>query len=99
MLVQVAGALFAQIEVHAKQCLAQEGSEHVPEFGFRYEVGLEPVPVNLRRMVDSFERGILEFDSIYARLPTPRPAPDSRPRGPVARRLHHAGGLMGPHGV
>jgi hypothetical protein len=66
MLVQVAGALFAQIEAHAAKCLVQEGSVHVPEFGFRYDVGLEPVPVNLRRMVDTFELGIREFESIYA---------------------------------
>lgn len=66
MLVQVTGALFAQIRAHADRCLAQEGSEHVPEFGFRYEVGLEPVPVNVRRMVDAFERGLAEFDGIYA---------------------------------
>jgi len=66
MLVQVAGALFAQIEEHATACLAREGSEHVPEFGFRYDVGLEPVPVNLKRMVDAFEQGLREFDRIYA---------------------------------
>jgi hypothetical protein len=66
MLVQVAGALFGQIETHARRCLAQDGSEHVPEFGFRYDVGLEPVPINLRRMVDTFERGLREFGSIYA---------------------------------
>ena len=66
MLVQVTGALFAQIEAHAERCLAQTGSEHVPEFGFRYDVGLEPVPVNLRRMVHAFEVGLRDFDGIYS---------------------------------
>jgi len=66
MLVQVTAALLAQIEAHADHCLAMDGSEPVPEFGFRYEVGLEPVPVNLKRMVEAFELGVREFDSIYA---------------------------------
>jgi glucosylglycerate synthase len=74
MLVQVTGALFGQIEAHAERCLAVEGSEPVPDFGFRYEVGLEPIPVNLKRMVDTFEQGVRDFDSIYAAFL----APDTR---------------------
>jgi hypothetical protein len=66
MLVQVTGSLFAQIEAHAEACLATEGSAAVPEFGFRYEVGLEPVPVNLRRLVEAFESGVVEFGPLYA---------------------------------
>jgi hypothetical protein len=71
MLVQVTGALFTQIEAHASHCLAVEGSEAVPEFGFRYEVGLEPVPVNLRRMIETFETGVREFDPIYVTFLSP----------------------------
>jgi hypothetical protein len=71
MLVQVTGALLSQIEAHAEFCLSVEGSESVPEFGFHYEVGLEPVPVNLKRMVETFETGVREFDSIYAGFLTP----------------------------
>jgi hypothetical protein len=71
MLVQVTGALLSQIETHAGHCLAVEHSEPVPEFGFRYEVGLEPVPVNVKRMVETFETGVREFDTIYARFLTP----------------------------
>ncbi len=66
MLVQVTGSLFAQIEAHAERCLAGEGSAPIPEFGFRYEVGLEPVAVNLRRLVDAFESGVVEFGPLYA---------------------------------
>ena len=71
MLVQVTGALLSQIEAHADFCLEVDGSEPVPEFGFHYEVGLEPVPVNLKRMVETFETGVREFDSIYAGFLSP----------------------------
>ena len=71
MLVQVTGALLSQIEAHAQFCLSVEGSEPVPEFGFHYEVGLEPVPVNLKRMVETFETGVREFDAIYAGFLSP----------------------------
>ena len=100
MLVQVSGALFAQIEVHAKPCLAQEGSEHVPEFGFRYEVGLEPVPVNLRRMVDAFELGIKRVRLDIRRLPASgNPRRTRSAGGAEAGGVHHAAGPLGPHGV
>jgi len=65
MLVQVASALFGQIEVHAPRWLDLRGSVPVPEFGFRYEVGLEPVAVNVERMVHAFDQGVRDFEPIY----------------------------------
>ena len=65
MLVQVAGSLFAQIEAHAPHWLAVRGSEAVPEFGFRYEVGLEPVAVDVSRMVHAFDQGVSDFVPLY----------------------------------
>jgi glycosyltransferase involved in cell wall biosynthesis len=66
MLSQVASALFAQIEAQEAQWLEVRDSAPVPEFGFRYEVGLEPVPVDVGRMVRAFRQGVREFDGIYA---------------------------------
>lgn len=68
MLVQVAGALFAQVEEHATHWLEVRGSEPVPEFGFRYEVGLESVAVDVGRMVRAFDQGVREFAPLYARF-------------------------------
>jgi glycosyltransferase involved in cell wall biosynthesis len=68
MLVQVTGSLFRQIEDHASFWLGVTGSEEVPEFGFSYEVGLEPVAVNLRRMVDAFNAGMRELAGLYTRF-------------------------------
>lgn len=66
MLVQVTGSLFSQIEAHAAHWREVRDSEPVPEFGFRYEVGLEPVAVDTARMVRAFDHGVREFESLYA---------------------------------
>lgn len=71
MLVQVTGALFAEMEVHASHWLAVNGSEQVPEFGFRYEVGLEPVRVDVTRMVHAFDQGVRDFAPIYSEFMEP----------------------------
>lgn len=68
MLVQVTGSLFAQVEAHAQHWLDVEGSEPVPEFGFRYEVGLEPVAVDVGRMVHAYDQGVRDFVSLYAKF-------------------------------
>lgn len=68
MLVQVTGSLFAQIEAHAPHWQKVSASDPVPEFGFRYEVGLEPVHVDVARMARAFDQGVREFGSIYAQF-------------------------------
>lgn len=68
MLTQVSGSLFRQIEQHESRWSGLQGSEPVPEFGFKYEVGLEPVPVNLSRMTGAFAQGIGDFHSIYSQV-------------------------------
>ena len=68
MLVQVTGSLFRQIETHAAKWLGVRGSESVPEFGFRYEVGVEPVSVDVGRMVRAFGQGVRDFEPLYAQF-------------------------------
>jgi glucosylglycerate synthase len=41
------------------------GSQPVPTFGFVYDVGLEPVHVNLERMIDNFSLGLRELSSLW----------------------------------
>jgi hypothetical protein len=41
------------------------GSEPVPTFGFEYAVGLEPIAVNLDRMIDKFRLGVKELMPIW----------------------------------
>ena len=68
MLRQVVGALFALMEAHAPSWLPVIDSRKVPLFGFQYEVGVEPVNVNVERMVDLFHLGLTDLHSIWARI-------------------------------
>lgn len=65
MLYQVVGATFELMETYADAWKAVKGSEGVPTFGFQYAVGLEPVAVNLDRMIDKFRLGIRELHDIW----------------------------------
>jgi len=65
MLVQVVGSLFSLMEEHAALWKGVEKSEPVPLFGFQYDVGLEPVAVNVDRMVEAFTLGVREFAPMW----------------------------------
>jgi glycosyltransferase involved in cell wall biosynthesis len=65
MLYQVVGATFDLMETYSEVWKAVKGSEKVPTFGFQYVVGLEPVSVNLDRMIDKFRLGIRELISLW----------------------------------
>lgn len=68
MLTQVVGALFASMEQHETLWSSREGSHPVPLFGFRYEVGVEPVHVNLERMVVHFQQGLTDLEPIWRQI-------------------------------
>lgn len=65
MLYQVVGATFDLMETYSEVWKAVKGSEKVSTFGFQYAVGLEPVSVNLDRMIDKFRLGIRELISLW----------------------------------
>jgi glucosylglycerate synthase len=65
MLFQVVGATFDLMETYTPLWMTVEGSEEIPTFGFRYDVGLEPVTVNLERMIDKFRLGVKELTDIW----------------------------------
>lgn len=68
MLRQVVGALFSLMEAHAPNWLFITGTQPVPLFGFQYEVGVEPVNVNVDRMIDVFRLGLTDLYDIWARI-------------------------------
>jgi len=68
MLTQVVGALFAAMERHDTLWFRQESSQPVPLFGFRYEVGVEPVHVNLERMVANFQQGLTDLEAVWQKM-------------------------------
>ena len=71
MLVQVVGSVFSLMETYAAVWKAKEGSEPAPLFGFPFEVGLEPVPINLPRMLAAFGQGCRDLRPIYEKVISP----------------------------
>lgn len=65
MLYQVVGSTFDLVDTYSKEWKTVKGSESVPTFGFQYAVGLEPVSVNLDRMIDKFRLGVKELIGIW----------------------------------
>ena len=68
MLTQVMGALFALMEKHECLWSREEGSQPVPLFGFPYEVGVEPVHVNVERMVSHYRQGLTDLEPIWRQI-------------------------------
>jgi len=65
MLAQVVGAIFALMETHQQVWLPLQGSNPVPLFGFQYEVGVEPVNVNVDHMIASLRQGLTDLRPIW----------------------------------
>jgi glycosyltransferase involved in cell wall biosynthesis len=65
MLYQVVGATFDLMETYSEVWKRIKHSEKIPTFGFEYAVGLEPVSVNLDRMIERFKLGIKELLDIW----------------------------------
>ncbi len=68
MLVQVVGSVFGLMETYFPVWSQVTGSEPVKEFGFKFEVGLEPIRVNLERMVDSFKHGLTNLGPVWKKV-------------------------------
>lgn len=65
MLYQVVVATFDLMETYSGIWTKTDNSESVPIFGFQYAVGVEPVKVNLDRMIDKFRLGVKELMEIW----------------------------------
>jgi hypothetical protein len=71
MLTQVVGSLCDLMQTHAGRWTAVTGSRETPVFGFRYGVGLEPVAVNVERMIQHFRRGVDSLGEIWQQALSP----------------------------
>jgi len=65
MLVQVVAAVFDLMETYHERWAAVEKAEAVPLFGFPHGVGLEPVSVNVARMVGIFDQGVRDLRELW----------------------------------
>jgi len=68
MLYQVVGATFDLMEEYPGTWKGVTGTQSVPVFGFTYEVGLEPVSVNIQRMIDKFTLGARELVPLWENI-------------------------------
>jgi hypothetical protein len=71
MLVQVVGSVFSLMETYQDTWRNVLGSLPAPMFGFPFEVGLEPLPINVPRMVASFVQGCRDLRPIYEQILSP----------------------------
>jgi hypothetical protein len=76
MLVQVVGSAFQLMETYESQWRQVGSSEPLPTFGFPYSVGLEPVSVNLERMLDKFQLGVAELTPLWREFLDPATVED-----------------------
>jgi hypothetical protein len=71
MLTQVVSSVFTLMEDHEPLWRGVHDSEAVPLFGFEYTVGLEPIRVDVGRMVGIFRSGARDLASIWERILAP----------------------------
>jgi glycosyltransferase involved in cell wall biosynthesis len=68
MLMQVVGAVFGLMETEESHWRKTSGSAPVPLYGFEFTVGLEPVKVNVGRMLERFRTGLHELTPIWRQI-------------------------------
>ncbi len=62
---QVVGSVFWLMETYQSIWEAVHASEQVPMFGFPFEVGVEPISVNVERMIKAYCQGVSDLREIY----------------------------------
>lgn len=65
MLFQVVGSTFDLMDVYSHIWMNIQNSEKIPTFGFTYDVGLEPISVNIFRMLEKFRLGVRDLKDIW----------------------------------
>ena len=82
MLVQVVSAVFDLMETYHERWATVQGRGGVPLFGFPHGVGLEPVSVNVTRMLGIFAQGVRDLGDPWGRALAPGTLERrGRPRG------------------
>jgi hypothetical protein len=68
---QVVGSLFGLMGEHEKAWKSVTTSDRVQMFGFPFDVGLEPIAVDVNRMVRAYGQGIKDLREIYEEFLSP----------------------------
>jgi len=81
MLQQVVGSVFMLMQEYEPVWRTCHGSRPAEIFGFRFDVGLDPVVVNVERMTEAFRRGCRELGEIWELALQPQTLADVRRLG------------------
>lgn len=81
MMTQVVGSCFDLVEIYEPVWFGRRGSEGVPLFGFPHAVGVEPVPLDVDRMLGIFRQGVTDLGELWQKI-LPAPLLDAL-RGPA----------------
>ncbi len=65
MFVQVVGSLLTLTEKHYNKWKEIKGTEDIPTFGFKYFVGVEPINVNIEKMIGQFKLGVESLKDVW----------------------------------
>ena len=72
MMTQVVGSCFDLIERYESTWSGRRGSQDVPLFGFPHAVGVEPIQVDVERMISIFRQGLEDLGELWGKiLPSP----------------------------
>lgn len=71
MFTQVVSSVYGLMGNYQPLWKGVKESQPVSTFGFHYEVGLEPVPVNLERMIGNFRLGVKDLMEIWRKVLLP----------------------------
>jgi glycosyltransferase involved in cell wall biosynthesis len=71
MLQQVVGSVFELMGEYEPVWRRVSGSRDAPVYGFRFDVGLDPIAVNVQRMVHGFQLGCQQLGEVWAAVLPP----------------------------
>ena len=71
MFTQVVSSVYRLMEEYQTLWKEVKESQPVPTFGFHYEVGLEPISVNVERMIGNFRLGVRDLTEIWRKVLLP----------------------------
>jgi glycosyltransferase involved in cell wall biosynthesis len=74
MFTQVVSSVFGLMKEYENVWKEVKESQPIPTFGFHYEVGLEPVSVNVERMIGNFRLGVKDLMEIWKKVLLPETA-------------------------
>ena len=90
VLAQVLEAIVAQMEKRELTWRRQEGSQAVKVFyGLQYDVAVEPVQVNVERLIDGFRQGLADLGPIWNHILSAETVAALMPLKDCGRRAFH----------